>query len=382
MPDRSTPAPCNRRADPTRALLLRCRSMARRCAAALVVSALAGPLSAAMPIPKADRKDTRDNPVIKRYEGSLIVSGERKAFDAFAFPLAPLEQVPGKTDDRNNQLFQPGLQKGVEGAYTRLVYLIPPDRSPLEVVRNYQEEVKSAGGKVLYECADIGCGGDATRASGGGGGRMSLSMVLKPLRRINEDVFAPGYCALLSKIADQRFMVAELPGDVHLSVLVYTVKNDNPPEACFSFNNRVFAVVDIVEPKAREQKMVTVTSTQMARAIADAGRVALYGILFDFNKADVKPESDPTIEEMAKLLKSSPEMKLLVVGHTDNVGGLPSNMTLSQRRAGAVVQVLTSRFGIAKERLTPVGVAFAAPVATNKTDEGRARNRRVELVEN
>ena len=75
-------------------------------------------------------------------------------------------------------------------------------------------------------------------------------------------------------------------------------------------------------------------------------------------------------------------MKLLVVGHTDIVGAFSSNMDLSQRRAAAVVNALTAQFGIDKNRLTPVGVAFACPVASDRTEEGRAKNRRVELVEN
>jgi outer membrane protein OmpA-like peptidoglycan-associated protein len=74
-------------------------------------------------------------------------------------------------------------------------------------------------------------------------------------------------------------------------------------------------------------------------------------------------------------------MKLLVVGHTDNVGTFAFNTDLSQRRAVAVVNALASRFGVARNRLTPFGVSFAAPVASNRTEEGRAKNRRVELVD-
>jgi OOP family OmpA-OmpF porin len=85
---------------------------------------------------------------------------------------------------------------------------------------------------------------------------------------------------------------------------------------------------------------------------------------------------------MAKLLKDNPALKLLVVGHTDNIGSLAFNMDLSQRRAIGVVNVLASRFGISKDRLTPVGVSFASPVASNQTEDGRAKNRRVELVGN
>jgi outer membrane protein OmpA-like peptidoglycan-associated protein len=81
------------------------------------------------------------------------------------------------------------------------------------------------------------------------------------------------------------------------------------------------------------------------------------------------------------LLKSDPKLKLLVVGHTDNVGGFTSNMALSEHRAAAVVNELVTKYQIAQSRLTPVGVSFASPVATNKTEEGRAKNRRVQLVE-
>jgi OOP family OmpA-OmpF porin len=128
--------------------------------------------------------------------------------------------------------------------------------------------------------------------------------------------------------------------------------------------------------------MVTVQASEMAKSIAGTGRIALYGIYFDFNKADVKPNSDPTLEQIAKLMKESPALKVLVVGHTDNVGTLPFNMDLSQRRAAAVVTTLTTRYGVGKERMTPLGVSFASPIASNKTDDGRAKNRRVELVEN
>jgi len=79
------------------------------------------------------------------------------------------------------------------------------------------------------------------------------------------------------------------------------------------------------------------------KAITSSGRIALYGIYFDFNKAEVKAESDATLEQIAKLLKQSSGMKLLVVGHTDNVGAFPFNMDLSQRRAAAVVSALGTR---------------------------------------
>jgi OmpA-OmpF porin, OOP family len=334
-------------------------------------------------LPNADKKGTKDSSLLKRYEGSYIVVQERKAFAEFNLPLSKLEPVKGEKTQQNNQRIEPKEKKALEGAYTRTVYLIPENRSPLEVVRNYEEEIKSAGGSVLFQCKEADCGGDPSRSLSGGGGQMSLAMFLYAPERIVEEPNTTGYCAIAENIAEQRYVAAELPqSGAHVSVLTYRLVSPSRHALCRSLIGRTIAIVDLVETKAREQKMVTVQASEMEKAIASSGRIALYGIYFDFNKADVKPESDPTLAEIAKLLKQSSGMKLLVVGHTDNVGTFPFNMELSQRRAAAVVTALGTRYGVVKERLTPVGVSFASPVATNKTDEGRAKNRRVELVEN
>jgi OOP family OmpA-OmpF porin len=136
----------------------------------------------------------------------------------------------------------------------------------------------------------------------------------------------------------------------------------------------------ICEEKAMTQE-VTADAKSMARDIGATGKVAIYGIYFDFNKAEVKPESDPVLKEIASLLKQNPKMNLYVVGHTDNVGALNTNMDLSQRRADAVVQALVSKYGADAKRLKAQGVGPLCPVTSNKTEEGRAKNRRVELVE-
>lgn len=94
----------------------------------------------------------------------------------------------------------------------------------------------------------------------------------------------------------------------------------------------------------------------------------------------MKAESAPTLEQISLLLRNQPELKLLVVGHTDNVGGFDYNESLSKRRAAAVVAELRSR-GIEATRLTPLGASFMSPIASNRSEEGRAKNRRVELVE-
>ena len=103
-------------------------------------------------------------------------------------------------------------------------------------------------------------------------------------------------------------------------------------------------------------------------------------IYFDFDKSDVKSESDPTLKEISKLLSENPKLNLYVVGHTDNVGDYDYNMKLSQARADAVVKTLVSKYNVNKNRLTSGGVGPLAPVTTNDTEEGKAKNRRVELI--
>jgi OmpA-OmpF porin, OOP family len=140
------------------------------------------------------------------------------------------------------------------------------------------------------------------------------------------------------------------------------------------------AQAEILEEQPMTQKMVAIKADEMFQAISLSGRVSLYGILFDTNQADIKPESGPTLDEIAVFLKQEPTLNLHVVGHTDNVGGYEYNLNLSKRRADAVVNALTKQYGISAGRLTANGLAYLAPVAVNTNEEGRAKNRRVELV--
>jgi len=332
-------------------------------------------------IPSVDRNGAIDHPLIKRIEGSYIVSNERQSLMEYTLPLSRLEPVePARRDNHNNVAFEPKRSKSIEGAYTRLVYLLPAGRSPLEVVRSYQQEIKDHGGRILFECKGTECGGNSTSGSSGGGGYMSLGMYLFPEDRLKDDPRdSNGWCATASRIADQHYSAGEIPAaNVHVSVLSYSIRDHS---ACSAFNDRTIALVDIIEDKPQKQKMVRVEAGEMARQISTTGSVSLYGVYFDFNQSEIKPESDATLEQIGKLLKDSAGLKLLVVGHTDNVGTFAFNLDLSQRRAAAVVNALATRFGIGIERLTPVGVSFASPVASTNTEEGRAKNRRVQLVQ-
>jgi outer membrane protein OmpA-like peptidoglycan-associated protein len=123
------------------------------------------------------------------------------------------------------------------------------------------------------------------------------------------------------------------------------------------------------------------TADKLAQGINTQGKAAIYGIHFDTGKAEIKPESEPVLKEVAKLLSESPSLKLYIVGHTDNVGEFEYNMKLSQARAEAVVKELVEKHSVSEDRIKPYGIGPLAPVASNKTEEGRAKNRRVELIE-
>lgn len=330
--------------------------------------------------PTKDIKGAADNPLVPRYEGSFIVSYAQQKFTDFNLPLSPLE-ANGKLDASNNNVYAPKQSKDLEGQLTRLVYVEPQDRSPLEVLRNYQEALKAAGGEVLWECKGEDCGGSSVRSSSGGGGDTSLTMHFFKEKDLKDEAFSNGACAVTSSITDQRYFSGRLPGDVgdsFLAVQTYTIPNGEP--YCGAFTNRTIAIVHILEPKAREQKMVVVKAEEMAKDINASGHVALYGILFDTDKATLKPDSEPTLTEIAKLLAGNPDLKVVIVGHTDNVGAFDYNIDLSKKRAAAVVGALTKRFQVPAERMKSAGVGMVAPVATNASEDGRAKNRRVEVV--
>jgi outer membrane protein OmpA-like peptidoglycan-associated protein len=135
----------------------------------------------------------------------------------------------------------------------------------------------------------------------------------------------------------------------------------------------------VVEKKSMAQDIVA-SADAFSNDIKATGHAAVYGIYFDTGKWAIKPASDGALAEIAKLMKRDPALQLNVVGHTDNVGGIESNMKLSQARAESVVQALSGRYGVAASRLRPYGVGPLSPVASNDTEEGKGKNRRVELV--
>jgi len=312
---------------------------ARTSAIIAFLLALADPLQSLA----ADAPGSKDHPMISRYAGSEITGYSFKEFDQYRLVISAVQKA--------NAGGEPAMT--LEGKVTRIQYLVPPGRSALEVFRNYGQALKQAGFSIVFQCADQECGRDLGHA------------VATDFRMHAHD-------------KDQKYLVAKLQrpeGDVY--VTSYTVR-------AYTFGgalkDRTLTQLYVVEQKPMQAGLVKVDAAAMARAIDQAGHIALYGIYFDSGKAALKPESRETLIGIAKVLKTNAALRLLVVGHTDAEGPFDFNIDLSKRRAGAVVQALIAEYGIAGERLKPWGVGYSAPVASNGAEAGRAKNRRVELV--
>ena len=283
--------------------------------------------------------------------GSSINDYDYREFDEYEILLGKVVSAPGEPDNSKVE-----SSENLEGKVTKISYYLPEDRSTLEVFRNYEDALKAAGFEILFTCSNKECVG----------------------RKFNHKVIEYKH-GFGDNYYDQRFLAAKLPrdeGDVYVSLYIVKNTTGGGPD-----RNHIYTQVDVIEVAPMQEAMVTVDADSMAEEIFETGSISIYGILFDFDKADIKPESAATIEEIATLLNNNPDLKLFIVGHTDNKGGLDYNMNLSQKRAGAVVDVLVTEHGIETSRLTPKGLGFLAPVASNKSEEGRAKNRRVELVE-
>lgn len=133
--------------------------------------------------------------------------------------------------------------------------------------------------------------------------------------------------------------------------------------------------LDIVEKEPMKQE---ITANGILSALSVDGHIALY-INFETGKADIKPDSQGVIEQLSEMLSTNPELKISIEGHTDNVGNPAANQILSTNRAKSVVKALVAK-GISASRLIPKGLGQTKPIADNKTEEGRAQNRRVEIV--
>jgi OmpA-OmpF porin, OOP family len=299
---------------------------------AVLFAGLAAPAALAQ---TRDVAGARDYPGIGRFGGSVITGYEVKDFDAVRLQAAPFRD--GKAADARR----------LEGKVTRIAYRAGPGPSILEVARNFETQLAKAGFDTLLACDVDACGGIP----------FVEAVDALPIPQMWVDGFDYRYYAGRKQEAGR---------ETYAAVLVS--KN----------NDQIYTQVTVAVVGAIENKMVDAAA--MAKGLGEKGHIALYGIYFDTDKAVIKPESRPTLEEIAKLLRGQPQLNVVIVGHTDSQGAYDYNMDLSRRRAEAIAAELGSRYGIAKTRLRTAGVGFLAPVGSNASEDGRALNRRVELV--
>ena len=310
----------------------------RRSIASLAFAFLIVPALLEMSGAHAQRGDvagSRDYPGIGRFAGSVITGYQVKDFDAARLQAAAFKD--GK----------PTNERRLEGRITRIAYRTNPGPSILEVSRNFENQLAKAGFETLLACDTDACGAIP----------FAEAVDVLPIPQMWIDGFNYRYYAGRK---------AEGGRETYAAVLV-SKNNDDV------YTQLVVAVVG-----AMENKMVDAGA--MAKGLREKGHIALYGIYFDTDKAVIKPESRPTLDEIAKLLQAQPQLNVFIVGHTDSQGTYEYNADLSRRRAEAVAAELAKSYKIVATRLKTAGVGFLAPIGSNATDDGRALNRRVELV--
>jgi len=286
-----------------------------------------------------DKEPGKDIPWIGRYEGSVMYIYQPPKYD---------EAVIVQSKTRSEAL-------KLEGNISFYYYNMPPNRSSLEVFRNYEAGLKAKGGvEIVYSCrqSDEGCGD------------IAMDVMNDIMKWPNRDLEAR-YCSSSFYLLSKR---ASNTGTTYYPMLI--CERGAQTKAYFA----------AVESKQMDTGMIKfIDSSAMQKSLQDTGRVNLYGIHFDFDKDEIKPDSYNTIFEMIKLMQNNPKIKLQVVGHTDSQGQEAHNNDLSNRRAASVVRALLQA-GIGVDRLSSKGAGSSQPVATNDTEDGRAENRRVELV--
>jgi len=300
-----------------------------------------------------------DHPALSRIVGSTIVIYGRKDQAEIRIPL---ERI---IFDLQTQKFNAFKTISASGRLTRILYALPGGKTPEETEGYYENVLRKANGEVLFSGAQDQLDNGSDRF---------VNQVY--YGNLQDQVYD-----LLLLNRENAYVAGKLNWNGRdLYVQVYIFANREGRRTNLVKKDRVGALVDIVELGPAHPPTALVTSEQMASEINRTGRIALYGLYFDTSRIEIKSESKPTLEQIADLLKREPSLKLLVVGHTDNVGDFESNRNLSQRRAESVANALVTGFGIALDRLVPFGVSYAAPVAPNTTAEGKSQNRRVELV--
>jgi len=285
-----------------------------------------------------DISKSADHPLLSRYPGSEIITYVNVDFDDYLLPL-------GLSPASKNKIFDKSQK--ISGAITRIGYQLKKTTSTKKIITNFATALAGAGFVTLYSCEGKDCG-------------------------------VPG--------GWQKFFTnSQVWGIINSQKLIVTKKSINSREVyivvfCGEQSERLTYQIDVIETQEMQTNLVQVNADDLLQRLTDDGKVALYGIQFDFDKATLKPESDSVLQVIASVLEKDKSLHVYIVGHTDDTGALSHNIELSQLRAKAVVTELQQKYGIESSRLMPFGAGPYAPVGNNATEDGQQKNRRVEIV--
>ena len=294
-------------------------------------------------------KDAKDYTLVSRFEGSKMVYYKETKWDTYKLPVYDDNT---KEPNYKNPLI-------LEGNVKRYQYITTPDNNPAYVLKNFETAFKKNGYKILLEGKP---GEDFDEGPAGFGGDYYGSQ-----KNLNLEKFGFGFDA----IGNHKAIIIAKTNNNGKDIYIVEVISD--------FSNVTVITQDVIEVEAPETGMVTAKS--IAEDITANGHIAIYDIHFDIGKSTIKPESAEALKNISEYLNKNQNNKFIIVGHTDNTGDFDANLKLSLERAQAVTNELVSKYGVNAEQLKAYGDGQTAPVASNSTKEGKAKNRRVEIVE-
>ncbi len=328
------------------------------CQATRLLIAIAMLGNMAMVAWATDVEGSSDHPLVGRFEGSRIVGYQVSEYDEAA--VIDGRFSPLSTDKRAGRGF-----RTLEGRLVLIYYALPEGRSTLQVLRNYERSLQAKGFTTLFACASAD--GSCFETNRPEGGYLLGQAVGDPhaLPRLMTDYVHNWF-------SQGRYLLARLDraeGAVYASLT-------------FGESTRgSVVVVRVIETKEMEtDKIVFITAAEMQQSIGQTGKVALRGIRFEPKSDRIETASQPTLEEIAKLLASKPELKLKVVAHGYDAENTEPDLDLASRRAKSVVGALIGMHGIAPDRLAPSGAGTAPSTDRGNVESDTNRNRRVELV--
>jgi OOP family OmpA-OmpF porin len=300
-----------------------------------------------------DVENSKDYPMVSRFEGSVIEFYKETKWGTYKLPVNDKGAIDW------------GKPKNLEGKVIRIQYTTSKDNNSEFVLQNYKAAFKKAGFTILISIVNEELGESGRPHTW----KDKYYVTGDYYNGLGNEKFGLGFQFPIWK-KDHSFIAAHGKKDgKDIYAIIYTVVSDN-----FTLLTQ-----DVIEVEAVETGMVT--AENISKGIMSDGHVAVYDILFETGRSEIKPESSNAIKTIADYINANTGKKFFIVGHTDNTGNFPDNMLLSDNRAKAVINQLTAIHAVSPGQLVAHGIASLSPMASNSTEEGKAKNRRVEIVE-